>query len=217
MSDGQLRASDGTSSKETADLVRALPNWMPKDPKSGNFSLLVPAGRAIERTKDDIRNIEQETTLQYASKLGSIKLISEAVDIVPKTDETAEEYRIRSLIEFQSIMNEGTIENILNRVASIFDVTVNDLEYTEQAAVSTIYVPQKLVKELPITKSEFSDTVTQLTAAGYMLNIQLIGSLDFVTPEQYQSGEYDSEFGYDGLGTNEEPSGTGGTYSEIIS
>ena len=217
MSDGQLRVSDGSLSQETEDLVRALPNWMPKDPNSGNFSLLVPAGRALERAETDIENIEQESTLQYASELGSIELISEPVGVVPKTDEQVEKYRVRSLTEFQSITNEGTVDDILKRVASVLGVTVDDLKYEEQAAFSTVYAPSRALSNVSLTESEFSDIINQLSVAGYMVNVQIVGSLGFVTPEQYAAGEYDSQFGYDGLDTNEEPTGTGGTYSALIS
>lgn len=216
MSDGQLRASDGSLSQETEDLVRALPNWMPKDPNSGNFSLLVPAGRALERTETDIETIEQETTLQYASETGSVELISGPVSVLPKTDEPVEKYRIRSFTEFQSLTNESSIDNILRRIASVLGVTVQDLTYEEQAAFSTIYAPSQAINNLAVSGNEFSEIVNQLSVAGYTITTQVVGTLDFITPETYQNGTYDSELGYDGLDTNGDPVGTGGTYSAII-
>lgn len=216
MSDGQLRASDGSLSKETEDLVRALPNWMPKDPKSGNFSLLIPAGQRIERAEADIETIKNETILQYASKIGSIELISESVGAPQSKNDSVEKYRLKTISEFQSITNESTIDNILQRISSLLNVNIENLEYEEQNGFSIIYIPSLALENLTISVNEFSTIVNSLSVAGYSIDIQITGTLDFVTPEQYQSGEYDSEFGYDSLDTDGEPGGTGGTYSAII-
>jgi len=216
MSNGQLRASDGSLSKETEDLVRALPNWMPKDPKSGNFSLLIPAGQRIERAEADIETIKNETILQYASKIGSIKLISESVGAPQSKNDSVEKYRLKTISEFQSITNESTIDNILQRISSLLNVNIENLEYEEQNGFSIIYIPSLALENLTISVNEFSTIVNSLSVAGYSIDIQITGTLDFVTPEQYQSGEYDSEFGYDSLDTDGEPGGTGGTYSAII-
>jgi hypothetical protein len=216
MSNGQLRASDGSLSKETEDLVRALPNWMPKDPKSGNFSLLIPAGQRIERAEADIETIKNETILQYASKIGSIELISESVGAPQSKNDSVEKYRLKTISEFQSITNESTIDNILQRISSLLNVNIENLEYEEQNGFSIIYIPSLALENLTISVNEFSTIVNSLSVAGYSIDIQITGTLDFVTPEQYQSGEYDSEFGYDSLDTDGEPGGTGGTYSAII-
>ena len=216
MSNGQLRASDGSLSKETEDLVRALPNWMPKDPKSGNFSLLIPAGQRIERAEADIETIKNETILQYASKIGSIELISESVGAPQSKNDSVEKYRLKTISEFQSITNESTIDNILQRISSLLNVNIENLKYEEQNGFSIIYIPSLALENLTISVNEFSTIVNSLSVAGYSIDIQITGTLDFVTPEQYQSGEYDSEFGYDSLDTDGEPSGTGGTYSAII-
>ena len=213
MSDGQLRASDGSLSQETEDLVRALPNWMPKDPNSGNFSLLVPAGRALERTETDIETIDKETALQYASEIGSVELISEPIGTTQKTNDSIEKYRLRAISEFQSITNESTVNDILERISSLVDVDVGNLEYEEQSGFSIVYIPSKAIENLTIFVNEFSTIVGSLSVAGYTINIQVIGTLNFVTPEQYQSGEYDPEFGYGTVDGN----GSGGTYSSIIS
>jgi len=216
MNNVQLRATEGSLSKETENLVRALPNWMPKNPESGNFSLLIPAGKRVERDKTSIKTIENETTLQYASKIGSIELISEPFDTSQKKDDSVEKYRLRAISEFQSITNECTINDILERISSLVDINIENLEYEEQNGFSIVSVPSKAIKNLTISINEFSAIVNSLSVAGYSINIQITGTLDFVTPEQYQSGEYDSEFGYDSLDTDGEPGGTGGTYSAII-
>lgn len=216
MSDGQITADERGYSEAGSDLVRALPPWMPKDERSGNFALLDVIGHAMDDLNSDLSKIDSESKIQYASKTGSIEQIGDPFGAVSKTNEPVEKYRLRTFTEYQSITSEGTIDGLLNRIGGLLDVDPSVITYDELAANMKIGIPSKAANNLPLSVEEFSSNLNLLVPAGYKLDLIMLGTFTYITPAQYTDELSEAEYGYDGLDTNGDPKDSGGTYAAVL-
>lgn len=217
MSDVTITKSDGDHGKNTEDLVRGLPSWMPNDPGSGNFNLLDSIGRAIDRLDADIRSTDRAASLQEAQSIGEVETLAYPVETKPKSGESLEKYRLRTMAEFQTITTEGTINEILLNAATLLGVD-SSLLYYEQLAPghSAIRVPMAAIDNLALNGSAFAENLKSQNAASYRLDITVSGTFTYISPDDYTAGTHDSTIGYDGLDANGDPIGSGGTYSGVL-
>jgi hypothetical protein len=189
---------------------------MPKDEESGNFALLDVIGIAIDDLDEDLFQIDSESKIQFASKKGSIEQIGDPFGTVRKTDEPVEKYRLRTFTEYQSITSEGTIGGLLSRTANLLGIDPSKMTYDESPGVVQLGVPVKATKNLPLTAEEFLSNLNLLLPAGYGLDLILLGTFTYITPEDYNFGFSESQYGYDGLDTNGDPKDNGGTYAAVL-
>jgi hypothetical protein len=198
-------------------ILRRLPGWMPTDESTGNFKLLDTVGHAIDRLDADIESVDNATTPQEAETVAQLEELAKMVQLPSKQNEGKEKYRTRVLVEFQHVTNEGSIDELVSNVATLLDVRIQKIDFRKDGHGSiTLAVPGSALDSLEITNSEFVNIAESLIAAGFNLSAIRRGTFTYITPTEYQNGNWDSSKGYDGLDTNGEPKDNGGTYAGLI-
>jgi hypothetical protein len=198
------------------DMALGLPPWMPNDEESGNRALLDAIGLAVDRIDADLSEIDRETTVQTAENAGSIDQISDPFGTIQKSGESAEKYGLRAFTEYQSITSEGSVNGLLTRLADILNVSVTSIDYDELPAVITLAPPGSAIGNISMTAGELSENIDLLIPAGYRVEFQIPGTMEYISPETYSLGNSDPDSGYDGLDANGDPKGNGGTYAGVL-
>lgn len=198
-------------------ILRRLPGWMPTDESTGNFKLLDTVGHAIDRLDADIEAVDNATKPQEAETVAQLEELAKMVELPSKQGEGKEKYRTRVLVEFQHVTNEGSIDELVSNVATLLDVQIQKIDFKKDGHGSiTLAVPGSALDSLEITNSEFVNIAESLIAAGFNLSAIRRGTFTYITPTEYQNGNWDSSKGYDGLDTNGERKDNGGTYAGLI-
>jgi len=198
-------------------ILRRLPGWMPTDESTGNFKLLDTVGHAIDRLDGDIQAVDEATTPQEANTVAQLEELARLVSLPSKQKEGKEKYRTRIVAEFQNVTNEGSVRELINNVATLLNVSVQEISYFKQDhGRIQLYVPGKALDSLDITNDEFVEIAENLIAAGFNLTALRRGTFTYITPDDYENATQDVSKGYDGLDSNSEPKDNGGTYAGLI-
>lgn len=198
-------------------ILRRLPPWMPTNEDSGNFRLLDTVGHAIDRTEADIEEIDNATTVQEAETVAQLEELAKSVSLPSKQNEGTEKYRTRTIVEFQLITNEGSINELVSNVATLLDVEPRRIEFQKDSHGNvTLVVPGNSLDALSITNTEFVDIAENLIAAGFNLSAVRRGTFTYITPTEYNNANSEASKGYDGLDANDDPKDNGGTYAGLI-
>ncbi|UBF22614.1 P2 gpI-like phage tail protein [Halorubrum tailed virus 25] len=203
-------------------LAAQLPEFMPKDPESGNYRFLSTIAERLESLENDIESIDRATSIQYADTIDQLEQLAELVNLQPYQNETTEHFRARVFAEFQLITSKGTVSDLLNATATILGVEIEDIRYTEEyttaAGSARLNVPFSKLDQIPLSESEFGEIVSELVPSSYRVDVLKVGTFTFVSPETYNDGTFvhDPDLGYDGLDTNGDPKGNGGTYAGVL-
>jgi hypothetical protein len=202
------------------DLAAQLPSFMPKDPESGNYRFLATIAERLEATRADVEAVDRAKSVQHADTTEEIERLARLVDLKPHRNESREHYRARVLAEFQLVTSEGTVADVLNATATILGASVSNIDYTEEhtteAGTAQLKIPSSLLDGLELTESDFAAILDKLIPAGYRIDALRKGTFTYISEATYNSGGHDSTKGYDGLDTNGDPKGNGGTYSGTI-
>jgi hypothetical protein len=226
MSDAEVIASAGATSKAGEYILRRLPSWMPRDESTGNFKLLDTVGRAIDRLDGDIIDTENANTVQHAETGAQLEELAKLVDLAPKESEAREKYRSRVISEFQTVTSEGTPATLIENTATVLDVKPQKIGYrkvSENGAVE-LSVPGDALDAISISSSEFVRIIGRNSAAGFRIEATIQGTFTYISPSSYSGGDpYDpaalnstAEYGHDGLDSNGDPKENGGTYAGLI-
>lgn len=205
--------------EETAqDLVDSLPVWMPDDRDTNNFKLMGITGRMVDRLESDIAALDKSTTVQDAATKDQIEALAELVDTHPREGEPIERYRARVIAQFQTNTTEGSIEDLITNSATILGIDRSEIEYSEQTThgVVVINIPSGSLNEIDLTESQFLDIINEHVAAGFRVESTIRGSFTYISPSDYSDGNHDPDRGYDGLDSNNNPKGNGGTYAGVV-
>jgi hypothetical protein len=203
-------------------LAAQLPEYMPKDPQSGNFKLLSTIAERLESLDSDVQSVNRATSVHHADSLAQLERLADLVGLTPYTDETREHFRARVLAEFQSISSQGTVRNVLDGIATMLDTDITNIRYTEEhtsaGGSARIEVPLQKLDSIAFDKSEFSNVIKELMPASYQINVLIRGTFTYISPAQYNDTSFvhNPDEGYDGLDTNGNPKGNGGTYAGIL-
>jgi hypothetical protein len=146
--------------------------------------------------------------------------IGKLVNAPPNEGETVAHYRARLITEFSTLSTEGTIEDVLNTVAEIFDISTDDIRYQEPAGgeegTVEIALPAQALDEFELSDEEVAEVLNRFIAASYRVEGIRLGTFTYITPSDYNAGAFDSSKGYDGLDANDDPKDNGGTYAGTI-
>ena len=202
------------------DLAAQLPSFMPKDPESGNFKLLKAIAERIDATAEDLESVDRAASPQYADTMDQLERLADLVNLTPRQGESKEHFRARVISEYQLVTSEGTVDDLLSAVATILDTDVRNIQYTEtHVAVGgrcRINVPQSRLALLALSDSEFAEIVRRLIAASYVVDIIKTGTFTYISPEDYNNQLSTASEGYDGLDSNGDRKGNGGTYAGVL-
>jgi len=217
MSEGEILVSAGEQSDAGDELVRSLPSWMPSDEGSGNFKLLDVVGRGIDRLDGDIEAVDNAATVQDAESIAQIEQLARLVQLSPRENEELEHYRARTMVRYAINTSEGTISDIFNGLASIFDTDVENFRYQDWTKLYDIkkqvfLIPFEEVQGHPFGSAELTKVLKDLTAPGKTVEPMWNGDLIAWSAEEYEAEDNWSLYGegMDGLDADGNPYGDGG-------
>jgi len=218
MANAQILVSEGDESKNGKYILRRLPSWMPHDAASGNFKLIDPVGRAIDRLDGDITDIANATQVQLAEDVPQLNELAKLVELPPKSNEALEKYRARTIAEFQTMTSEGTAKNLIRNTATILGVAASQVVYSEltEHGVISLGVPGNALSAAALTDAEFVNALQRQAGAGFRIEATVLGTFTYISPADYTANNHDASKGYDGLDSGGSPKGNGGTYAGII-
>jgi hypothetical protein len=214
-------------------LAAQLPTFFPKDPASGNYKFLSTIAERLTDLENDVKAIDRAATVQHADTRDQLEELAWLVGLQPKTGETREHFRARVIAEYQLVTCEGTVTDVLNAVSAMLGTTPEDINYTENhtsgAGDCQIGVPSSPLDAIEFTEAEFSEVVENLVPSSYRVDVLRKGTFTYLARTCY-SGPYDSanggydptaldsdaSKGYDGLDSNGDPKGKGGTYAGLL-
>lgn len=205
-----------------AHLSGGLPDYYPSSPNSGNYKLLQSVADEFDLNEDDIDEIEDSVAIQTANSIDELWEHGKAVDLPPEDGESLEHYRARLLVEYNLSTAEGTIPDIIHTTARILEIDKEDVEYDEprrgssEHGTASVGVPLNVINESALTQSDVGEFVDRLAAGGVRIEGLLSGTFTYISPLDYSSDNHDADLGYDGLDSNGDPKGNGGTYAGVI-
>jgi hypothetical protein len=210
---------DETYDDNVEYLIDTLPGFMANDETSGNWHLLAPIGNEIDKLEIDIKSVDRSASVQEADTIEQLEKLAKMVGISHNAGESKEHFRARIFAKYQLNTSEGTLGDLLQSVSIILNTDIENITFAESTQDATIelYVPKKKVDQASLTSSELADILNELIAAGYEVFGRTTGTLLYVTPSTYNNTSNWSLYdGYDGLDTNDDPKGNGGTYAGIL-
>ena len=212
-------------------LIDTLPAFMENSEDSGNWRLYTPVGNRVDELEDDLRAVDRATSVQHADTLAQLEELAKLVDLPHREGEKKEHYRSRLFARYHLNTAEGTLSDLLTSVSNIIDSDIENIEYQDLDAEATVglVLPGKKVEQSDLTAQEIADILHDLVPAGYEVEGQKRGTYTYLADSAY-SGPYDSvnggydstelnsdaSLGHDGLDSNGDPKGNGGTYAGII-
>lgn len=205
-------------SNEGRELLRDLPPEFPIDEGSENYKLFEPVGKGIERTDLDIAVADSNSTVQTADNIGSLWELAKLVDLPLRSNEGREEYRARTISEFQLNTSRGTADDIITIASILLSSPPESIEYrdSDEAGVGVLGLPNSGIKDLQIDVSDFIDVIQNNAAAGYRIEAFRIGTFEYRAPEDYGNNVNQMDYGYGGIDQDGNPDGQGGTYSGLL-
>lgn len=219
MTEGEVLVSGGEASENGEFILRRLPPWMPRTESDGNFKLLDVVGRGFDRLDGDIQQVDNATTVQDAENKQTIRELARLVEELPKEGESVEEYRLRVIASFQKVTSEGTLEDIFGNIATLLDISLEEISYQDLDVNGEILlgVPGNAIDSVALTKVQFAEVLKEQSAAGYRIDVTARGTFTYISPSQYTNDNHDATKGYDGLDANGDPKDNGGTYAGVLS
>lgn len=201
----------------TEEMVDSLPQYYPREEESSNYKILKIVGNRVDELDTSIQELDNATNVQTADTSEQLKEHSKLVDLKKRQGESREQFRSRIIGKFQLLTSEGTIEDLFIFISEVLGTNVEDIRYNEFGDFHIkISIPGPDIRNSSLTNDDIVETLKILLPAGYNIETESRGDLFYITPEQYETGDYDTEKGYDTLDEDGEPTGNGGTYSGFI-
>jgi hypothetical protein len=204
----------------TAHLAGGLPPYFPASKESGNYKLLDSVAGELDKHEQDIEDVDISTSVQDAETIDELSELGKLVNTPPNENETLSHYRARLIAEFAINTCEGTIKDVLETAAEIFDADVESFRYAEPSGSEygtiELGVPGRALDNTALTDSEAAEILERLIAASYRLDGFRVGTFTYITPTDYNNNNFDATKGYDGLDANGDPKDNGGTYAGLL-
>jgi hypothetical protein len=200
-------------------LIDTLPEFMANSEQSGNWKLFTPIGNQISELEADIQDVDQAISVQRAETIDQLEALGKMAGVSHNEGEPKEHFRSRVVAEYQLNTTEGTISDVITSASQILQVSPKNIEYKnmDTPAVVKLTIPASSVKGIDLTPAEVENILSDIMPAGYNIIGQKRGTFVYVTPTTYENTtDWSTYDGYDGLDTNDEPKGTGGTYAGLI-
>lgn len=169
-----------------------------------NEGTLISNGRVI---------VDEDLIIESLAELGKL------VDTLPREAENLDHYRARLIANYVITTADGTINDVLQSVAEVFNTEVTRVTINEDFGAGgemSIGVPGDALDAVAFTEPEAEEIIKKFIAASYTLTVFKIGTFTYITDSDYAVSDHDPALGYDGLDANGDPKDTGGTYSGVI-
>lgn len=161
-----------------------------------------------------VDNGELEITERYEKE--GVKLWGQMVGLYPREDEGVDHYRARIIATFALTTCDGTINDVINAVAFILDIDKSNITFSESPGSVELSLPSESLQDFNLTEEEFERNAEKLIAPSYTASLISTGTLEYITPEEYENDDYDTSKGYDTVDGDGNPTGEGGTYSSEV-
>ena len=202
----------------TDSLVDDLPVYVPKSDRGPNYKLLDVVGRQLDRLDVDIEAVDNAMTVQHADTVDQITELAKLVDTPPRHQESRERYRSRVIAAFQAVAGKATIEHLFVALETILDIEPEQITYIERSGSNAISVglPGRRVDQMALEPADVAAIVRSLVPAGARIDAYADGTFKFVSITDYENGNYDTRYGFDGLDADGNPKGNGGTFAQAF-
>lgn len=217
MGDFELKSGVDIENEIAIYFVESLPRIFPKDVSTFNYRIYGSPAEQVNYTVTDTNEVQKQSRVTKADRIDTLKELSKFVGVVKREGESIEVLRKRTLANFQNVTSEGTIADILESASFILEVSKDKIEYVENPTpgVVQLNIPSQAIKNSPLSQTEIISILGQNIAAGYKLQIKNSGTFFYVTPTDYDGGNYDPSEGYAGLDIDGNVT-SGGTYSSVL-
>jgi hypothetical protein len=198
-------------------LFADLPAWLNKNHGSNNYALMQALGESFDVLDEYIEKVENAATPHYADTIAQLEKHGAMVGVTPRDGESVESYRTRVISGFQKINSSGTHEDILGSVSTLLNTNPESISFlpSPEDGLVRLSLPSSALDNLNISSADFVAEIQDQLTAGYRIDVQLTGTLEYISVSQFDAGAWDFDAGYDTL-VNGEPTGEGGTYSGIL-
>lgn len=184
---------------------------------------LIIDGRLKALTLDDSNGtvtVSNNGNLRVDDRVGMVRLreLGRLVGVLPRSNESTYQYRARLLAEYAKLTSSGTITDLLTAAASIIGLeNTEPIGYREDSAFVELQFPKPQLDDAVLDANTVVELIDdRILTAGYRLEGTLRGTFTYITPQDYETANWDPELGYDGLDTDGNPKDNGGTYAGLI-
>lgn len=204
------------------DLLSRLPPYLPRGVNTGHWALMRPAAERLREAEHDIQSVDLAQNVQDAETIDQLAELGKLLDTPPNEGEAKEHYRARLLAEGMLATSEGTIKDVIFGAAEILDVTMEDIGYSEpivgttENGTASLDLPGAALDSINLTNSEVATFLDDLASVGCRIQGIRSGTFTYITPNDYNSSNFDTTKAYDGLDTDGDPKDNGGTYAGVI-
>lgn len=174
------------------DYIHHLPDVYRKDEASNNYKLLLLEQKLVEALYKDIEGIWQTSSI-YEATGKTLDLYGEMYG-QPRGKATDEQYRYLIVQKVAQNMVEGDYNSIVNSLAVVFDVPVEEfrLKETERPAeVEVENLPYEILLKAGLTVEQAKEIIQTVLPAGVTLApMELSGTFEFAaTAEEYDENK----------------------------
>jgi len=196
------------------ELQTNLKPWLPQGGQTEQ--LLEPVAKACAELETEYEKVESGTRVLTADSKEELNYFAEVVGITPDESESVEFYRKRILSELAKLSSDGSPKSILEFTTLLFDVRPQavTLENTTGSGGFTIRLPLTVIQNQVDTAKKATRLFENITASTYGVDISGTGTLEYITPSEYNNSNYDTQYGYATISNGSVTDG--GTYSELI-
>jgi hypothetical protein len=202
-----------SDSQEThlQDLREQTEPWIPTDDDMKKF--LDVSATAFADLDADLEDAFLAANIQTANSIEELKPFGDVVNTYPDQNEPVERYRKRVITKHKQITITGRPQELIEYTASLFDLDISQVSISNQTGNprSEVEVPKEALDNIPLTASEVSSLLQDITAASYGADVLSRGTLEYISETEYQNTNYDPAKGYATLDQNGDIT-DGGTY-----
>lgn len=204
-------------SKETENLLRALPDFFPKHGETNNAKLLGAIGDQVDYLQADLDEASDASRVQTARTRAQLRELAKLVNLPPRQGENRETFRARTIAEFQLTTSEGTADDLITSLSVILGVDQRQIEYrdADEPGVAIVGMPLQGIDKLDMETGDLIDIIQNNAPAGYRIEASVRGTFTYRTVEEHDLGDTDPDAGYDEL-SGGVPTESGGTYAGLL-
>lgn len=192
-------------------LLDRLPLWLPESDE--NKQLLRPVAKEIDRFESDRDSVENATHVNKAETIPQLNEKARLVDLKRKEGESLEKFRKRVILEYGKTTNEATPFDLLYGVAAAIGQNINSVEISNlNDGLLEVRLPSSVVENAPLNKSEISNFLEQIIAAGFNVAIIEVGSFSYISSTDYNNSNFTPDHGYASVANPD----SGGVYSGTL-
>lgn len=188
-----------------------MENWLPK---TGEMrELLEPVAESSARYLQITDDVYESLIIETA-KGQELENIGNPLGVYRNTNEKDELYQARIKSFYRQIINNGSPSDIIESLSLILNISKQSVVVENKGGVEFgVEVPVKSLQNKSFTENNIENILNTLSAATYTISVTGSGTLEYITPSEYNTGTTDEGYADSESGIE---SDNRGTYSEVI-